>query len=789
MDIVSAMNIMNMVNIRNRTKRSVRKTLSWKGLFLLLGGWILLTPLSAFSQPKLCYVHSQAPPGGDGLSWQTAFNDLSEALTIVAEGDELWIAGGSYTPSYKTNPADPRTATFLIPGGISLYGGFQGTEDLRSQRNWRQYPTTLTGDLQGDNDSANNSYHVVTLDFNKNKGSLLDGFIITGGNANGSGTHLYGGGIFASSSSLILRNSTIMGNQASQKGGALYNYNNKAMQLQGVSFLENQALNGGAIYNGSSVLEAEQCTFSENYAQGNGGAMVYESTTSNITNCTFYANTAPVGWGGGMHSFGTSMLQVVHATFTQNRARDGGALSAAGTSLVMLNSIVWGNEASASESQIALSAGSLTISHSTVQGGFAGGVDIFDLDPELEELGDNGGETHTCALSEGSPARHRGLEPGEHLVGGKPLIVPSEDQRGVSRPQGENSDQGAYAFLPPTATPTPAPTPTLVPAPTAAPTPTLAPTPTMLPTPTSAPAATPMPTETPTPAPSPGGTVTPLPESTPTPIPTPLPVISPTVAPSPSPLPSLFPSGTPLHLPALTVGALQGDLPTGAVILPQENDSDPEVQKLEEDLRNPQSPLRKALESFLAETNFPKGSSKGASKDAPRGAGVTISSQRASPGSSGVFTSLGAFCFQEIPLACLSSRSVTVPLTIFSETTEDAEEPFFFALLKGGRGEDSLSGESYTPIALREFGNAEDAEEAEYTPAESPLKILSCGFTLEDQKEHDTDPRPCFMSGAFVVLYAHSEREPLSGGSSGGCSGGYLPGMFLLGLPLLLLKP
>jgi Synergist-CTERM protein sorting domain-containing protein len=778
MNTLNIMNIMDIMNIRNMAKSAVRKTLSRKNsllLFFLLGGWILLTPLAAFSEPQLWHVHSQAPSGGDGLSWQTAFTDLSHALNAASEGDEIWIAGGSYTPSHKTDPSDPRTATFTIPGGLSLYGGFQGTEDLLSQRNWQKYPTILTGDLQGDNDSANNSYHVITLDLNRRKRSLLDGFIITGGNANGTGIYCNGGGIFASGSSLVLRNSILRGNQADQKGGGLYNYANKEMQLQGVSLLENRALNGGAMYSLSSVLEAEQCTFAENYARGNGGAMVCEATPGSIANCTFYGNTAPQGGGGSMHSLGLGTLEVVHATFTRNKAQQGGALSTGGKSLVMLNSIAWGNEATSSESQIYAFPGSLlTISHSVVQGGFEGGTEILDLDPQLQEFGDHGGETHTCALLEGSPARNRGLEPGEHLVGGKTVIVPSEDQRGVPRPEGEATDLGAYEFLPPT--PTVAPTSTPIPTPTKAPTSTPVPTPTVAPAtptlaPTSIPTVTPM--ATPTPAPSPGGSITPLPEITPTP----LPAISPTVAPSPSPALSPFPSEIPLQLPALTVGALQGDLSPGVTIFPEENNFDPEVQKLEEDLRNPQSPLRQAIELFLRGEN----TRRGAVSEKREG----IPSERVFPPSWGSLESLGAFRFREISLACLSSRSITVPLTIFCETAEDGEEPLFFALLKTS-GEDPLSGKSYLPISLGEF---REGSESEDSPGERFLKIFSCGLTLEDQKEHDTDPRPCFMSGAFVVLHARPEGEPLSGASSGGCSGGYLPGMLLLVLPWFLLKP
>ena len=158
-----------------------------------------------------------------------------------------------------------------------------------------------------------------------------------------------------------------------------------------------------------------------------------------------------------------------------------------------------------------------------------------------------------------------------------------------------------------------------------------------------------------------------------------------------------------------------------------------------------------------------------------------ISSKRVFPPPWGPFESLGAWCFREIPLACLSSRSITVPLTIFCETGGDGEEPFFFALLKTS-GEDPLSGKSYIPISLGELREGSESEDA---PGERLLKIFSCGLTLEDQKEHDTDLHPCFMSGAFVVLYVRPEGEPLSGG----CSGGYLPGVLLLGLPWLLLRP
>ena len=58
----------------------------------------------------------------------------------------------------------------------------------------------------------------------------------------------------------------------------------------------------------------------------------------------------------------------------------------------------------------------------------------FPVDPKLGPLQDNGGPTKTHALLEGSPA----------IGAGDQEAAPDKDQRGVSRPQGNGSDIGAY---------------------------------------------------------------------------------------------------------------------------------------------------------------------------------------------------------------------------------------------------------------------------------------------------------------------------------------------------------
>jgi len=76
-----------------------------------------------------------------------------------------------------------RTTTFSMKSGVALYGGFDGTETSRNQRDWETNITTLSGDIGVAGDNSDNSYHVVTGS-GVDETATLDGFTITGGNAN-----------------------------------------------------------------------------------------------------------------------------------------------------------------------------------------------------------------------------------------------------------------------------------------------------------------------------------------------------------------------------------------------------------------------------------------------------------------------------------------------------------------------------------------------------------------------------------------------------------------------------
>lgn len=330
-------------------------------------------------------------------SWATSTTDLQGAINASASGDQVWVAAGTYKPTTTTGP-DSRTISFTLKEGVAVYGGFAGVETTLSQRpavnpnTGQPSSTTLSGDVGASGDDSDNSYHVVSNPVSLVGSGTLDGFVITGGNATGSGRYSYGGGMdlptvtsqakpFTAtiSNCLFYRNKATLGGalfmssgfrnsintpailncmfleNTANTGGALYNNNGDSYQLTGCTFEKNTAVSGGVITcvnsgSFSSTLTFVNTIFRQNSATNGGvlyGTTVRGSVYFRCFNTLFDSNSAVSGgvaYEAG--AFGLVLTYLVNCTFWNNSASEqGGVLCAVSqyTQNRLINCIVWDN--------------------------------------------------------------------------------------------------------------------------------------------------------------------------------------------------------------------------------------------------------------------------------------------------------------------------------------------------------------------------------------------------------------------------------------------------------------
>ena len=308
----------------------------------------------------------------DGLSWATAFADLQDALASAESGDEIWVAAGIYYPDeaeagIATVSAGSTNSAFTMLNGVTIYGGFNGTETSSSQRNYQSNLTILSGDLDKDDSTTNgivnaaptvedgdNASYVVVASGTDNT-AVLDGVVVTAG-CNGYVDGLVnsgvGAGLYAATGFPTVRNCSFIGNHASSGGaGIALSSNNSGGSaiIENCLFQKNYSYYGGvAFYSRKAESVISSCEFTENTGGQASGMIEIRESNATLENSLIAGNYSEY-LAGILLKATTFTVNVTNTTVANNYStysEDLGAIYCDYTfgSIHLTNTIAWGNQ-------------------------------------------------------------------------------------------------------------------------------------------------------------------------------------------------------------------------------------------------------------------------------------------------------------------------------------------------------------------------------------------------------------------------------------------------------------
>lgn len=359
----------------------------------------------------------QLPEGEDmdkyiGRSFYTSLTWLDDALEyikavrengVAKETDrfEILLAGGTYKPSYRrmdasTETVDQRQNSYVIPQGVSIYGGFNGTEqitsksadgqdivsipgvtgsftcmgdisDILSNRAYSDFnqnginePWELASQviLSGNvnvSEQVKNVYHVVYSDAEKNQEPLnpviLDGLTIMDGetsnilsNAADTDEIGRGGGIYSNGVSYLLNRCRLINNFA-VRGGAVY------MRDAKLTIVNSILAGNGTVDNAQPVVPTQLPRGGAVYVAGVSDAPKVYAGLYAVN--TLWVNNETVGQGGAI---GTNYadgiigpnyvpeVSLMNNTFVRNKAQSNAVIYHHNGKNTITNTLMWGNE-------------------------------------------------------------------------------------------------------------------------------------------------------------------------------------------------------------------------------------------------------------------------------------------------------------------------------------------------------------------------------------------------------------------------------------------------------------
>ena len=303
-----------------------------------------------------------------------------EAIDFGGKGVRLYSSGGAEVTTIDGTGNDHVVKCVSGEDANTILEGFTITGGYADGASWPDY--------QGAGMYCENSSPTVKdCNFSGNTatqagGGMLNNWshpALTNCTFSGNWAGINGGGIYNWESSPKVTNCTFSGNSA-ERGSGMYNYGSGNAVVTDCNFSENTATHDGAgMYNETSTPTLTNCRFRENWAGINGGGIFNNMSSPTVTNCTFSNN--PAQWGGGMYDYDNSSPTVTNCTFSGNTATNsaGGIMNNASSNPTVTNCILWGNSPDQIDDYDYPSSWAAA-TYSDVQGGY-GGTENIDADP------------------------------------------------------------------------------------------------------------------------------------------------------------------------------------------------------------------------------------------------------------------------------------------------------------------------------------------------------------------------------------------------------------------------
>lgn len=336
---------------------------------------------------RIRYVKMNGSDSNNGQSWDKAYASVQKAINDLALSQpgvpgEVWVAAGTYSPKTRLTDDSDSPASFRMYDGISVYGGFAGTESSKEDRAKGAMPWIYTNQtiFEGTAYDGENVWSESDHKWTVNSGSVhvvwfaplpgedeftnitvLDGVTIQGGKSNSVESVNYdntkGAGVYMRGRNVYLNNSIVKDNVSLAEGGGIYLeggrvqgclvYNNSSDTRGGAIYMDNSGLVLRSMLTNNAALEGG-AIYMDNYKLQEDGQNHPEYqilSTSVVSNNTSVHNGAVYCNKGGI------ILQTTitnNYTPTATDAASGNASQTGGLYIneyaKVINSVLWNNK-------------------------------------------------------------------------------------------------------------------------------------------------------------------------------------------------------------------------------------------------------------------------------------------------------------------------------------------------------------------------------------------------------------------------------------------------------------